>query len=115
METLKKIGEYWSTPGAWFFNVYILLGTLGLLIFTFIFVNAIYPAMKQKREKSGLFKRLGDLCQLNAHEARILYRIASASRMEEPAMIFVKRSAFENIAHTLEPHLSDAIRRKVYL
>jgi len=71
---------------------------------------------REREPGRRLFRRLADANGLTAAERRLLRRAAERAAAEDPALIFFRRSLFEESAGFLEtdPREVDRLRRKLY-
>ena len=74
------------------------------------------PEARARRAAMGRFRRLADAHGLAPQDRRILRRMAELSELEDPALIFVRRSCFESTAPSIDFDVAriEPLKRQLY-
>lgn len=94
----------------------VLGAALALVALGFLLHTLFSARGRLAREGRRLFHRLADASGLPRAERECLLRLARHAGLPDPALVFVRRSAFEGAVHELrvEPAAADSLRRRLY-
>ncbi len=95
---------------------YLMVVVLGFLLFGFILYTVFSERRRTDRGMRRLFRRLASANGLSLREANLLKRAAEHGQLDNPALIYVRRSLFESAVNAFAPDggLVESVRRKVY-
>jgi len=91
-------------------------GLLVVLFFLFFLRSYVSPAARRRRGAKKRFQRLIRAHRLPSADRQVLVTMARKLELDEPAMIFVRRSLFESVADQggFNPERVDMLRRELY-
>ncbi len=111
----ERIGEGFRSQTASPESATVLLAVAGAAAVAALFVALAVWARRGGPERA-LFRELARASGLTGREARLLLDLALRTRPDDPAAIFVRRSAFESAAPDApaDAEFLEAVRKKVY-
>ncbi|HTF58050.1 MAG TPA: hypothetical protein VK661_12535 [Planctomycetota bacterium] len=91
-------------------------GLLVVLFFLFYLRSNVSPGARRRRAARKRFQRLVRAHRLPSNDRQLLMTMARKLELDEPAMIFVRRSLFESAADEggFNPERLDMLRRELY-
>ena len=111
----KKFGEaFRDRPGQMWLVVLIIAVSMVVLALILHYLFSLRG--RQSRGTRRQFRMFADANNLTGEESRLLLQVARACRLEDPSLIFVSRTLFENSVGAVgfKPSRVDAVRQKVY-
>jgi len=105
--------SYYERPEA---LILVLLGVAALAAAGILLHAFFSPRARSSRLMDRVFLRFAAASGLTGPETSLLRDVARALALENPAILFVRRSLFENAASQfgMDAAQADSIRRKVY-
>lgn len=97
-------------------GIMVVLLTIALALLSWVFSRTVWPQWREARRRRRLYRTLCRTSGLTGPERRALARALRLARLPDPALIFVKRSSFEQVLPLLQldKSLADSIARKLY-
>lgn len=97
-------------------GIMVVLLAIGLALLSWVFSRTVWPRWREARKRTRLYRALCRMTRVTGPERRVLARAAKLARLPDPALIFVKRSAFEHVLPILQldKQLADSLIRKLY-
>jgi hypothetical protein len=91
-------------------------GLLVVLLFLFYLRSQVSPGARRRRAARKRFQRLVRAHRLPSADRQLLLAMSVRLELNEPAMIFVRRSLFESAAEEggFNPKRVDTLRRELY-
>jgi len=91
-------------------------GLLVVLFFLFYLRSHVSPTARRKRAARKRFQRLVRAHRLPSADKQVLVAMARRLELDEPAILFVRRSLFESAADKggFNPERLDLLRRELY-
>ena len=93
------------------------VAALLLILIVFIFLRGRFSKPARKRRKAGRrFRELARQNRLGAGDRQVLLAMAKHLELDEPGLLFVRRSLFESAAEqgNFKPERVDVLRRELY-
>ncbi|HKS16112.1 MAG TPA: hypothetical protein VJU16_02310 [Planctomycetota bacterium] len=93
------------------------VGALLFLLIILMFLRRRFSIHARRRRSSGRrFRELAKANRLTAGDRQLLLAMARHLELEEPGLIFVRRSLFESAAEQggFKPERVDVLRREIY-
>lgn len=99
-----------SQPGSAVVLLVVLMLVLGLAVFYAL----LRPELARRRRVSECLDRLVQAHGLDAAQRRALRRLAARAGLDNPALLFVRRSLLEQFGQELPPGMLEALRARLY-
>jgi hypothetical protein len=93
------------------------VGVMLVFVILFIFLRGRFSAPARRRRTAGKrFRQLAKANRLTAGDRQLLMAMARHLELEEPGLIFVRRSYFEEAAEKggFKPERVEILRREIY-